>query len=288
MANRMIPFGYEIKDGVVTIVESEAKVVKSIFAEYVNGKSLKDIAHELTERKVMFYLDNCTWNKARVLRVLENAKYIGAQDYPRIMDNETFAKANIVKDAKGYEPIEQSGITEYLKSRLYCGCCGERLFSKSCSGRSDRWQCANRCKTYTISKEKALHCFECILNEVKRNPELLYVFDEEPTYVKTPEIIRYCNEIGMMTNGRQPSFATVKKLILQCASVKFNTCRENNAEVYTDYVCELFKETDSSELLSVDFLKRVVGRVLIISRNNLAVEFVNGAVVGYGETNGRK
>lgn len=288
MANRMISFGYEIKDGVVAIVESEAEVVKNIFAEYTNGKSLKDIAVELAEHKVVFYLDNCVWNKARVLRILENEKYIGAQDYPEVIDKETFAKANTVKNTKGYEPIEQSDITEYLKSRLYCGCCYERLFSKSCSGRSDRWQCANRCKTYTISKEKALYCFKCILNDVKSNPELLYISDEEPTYVKTPEIIRYCNEIGMMTNSRQPSFATVKKLILQCASVKFNACRENKAEVYTEYVCGLFNETDSSKLLSVDFLKRIVSKVVIIGRNKLAVEFVNGAVVEYGGTNGTK
>ena len=141
---------------------------------------------------------------------------------------------------------------------------------------------------YTISKEKALRCFAVILEKVKNNPELLYVSDEEPTYVKTPEIMRYCNEIGMMTNGRQPSFATVKKLILQCATVKFNACRENRADIYKDYVCKQFAHVGDSELLSVEFLKRVVSKILIIGRNNLAVEFVNGAVVGYGEINGTK
>lgn len=286
MANRMIPFGYEIKNGVVEIVENEAETVRNIFAAYVKVKSLKDIAIDLSERKVMFYLDNCTWNKAKVLRILENEKYIGAQGYPKIMDNETFAKANIVRDKKGYESIKQSSITEYLKSRLYCGNCGERLFSKSCSGGSERWQCAKRCKTYTVSKEKALHCFEYILNEVKRNPELLYVSDNEPTYIKTPEIMRYCNEIGMMTNGKQPSFAAVKKLILQCASVKFNACRENKAEVYTEYVCKQFKDTEDDKLLNVDFLKKVVSKIVLVDRNKLAVEFVNGATIEYGGTDG--
>lgn len=288
MANRVIPFGYGIENGVVIVVESEAEVVKRIFAEYANGKSLKEIAFELTQHKVPFYEDKCIWNKAKVLRILENEKYIGVQSYPAIINAEVFNKANSVKKTKGYKQTEQSEITEFLKSKLYCSNCGERLFSKSCSGGSDRWQCAKRCKPYTVSKENALYCFEYILNEVKRNPELLYVSDNEPTYIKTPEIMRYCNEIGLMTNGKQPSFATVKKLILHCASVKFSACRENKAEAYTEYVYKQFKDTEDNELLSVEFLKKIISKIVIIGRNKVAVEFVNCANVEYGGKDGTK
>lgn len=288
MANRVIPFGYGIENGVVMVVESEAEVVRNIFVEYANGKSLKEIAFELTQHKVPFYEDNCLWNKAKVLRILENEKYIGAQSYPAITNAEVFNKANSVKKAKGYKQTEQSELTEFLKSKMYCGNCGERLFSKSCSGGSDRWQCANRCKTYTISKDKAIGCFKSILETVKLNLKLLEVSDNEPTYTKTPEIVRYCNEIGMMTNDKQPSFAAVKKLILQCASVKFQACRENKAEVYTEYVCKQFKDTEDDELLNVEFLKKVVSKILLVARNKLAIMFVNGAIVEYGGTDGTK
>lgn len=175
MANRVIPFGYGIENGVVKVVESEAEVVRNIFAEYANGKSLKEIAFELTQRKLPFYEENCTWNKAKILRILDNEKYTGTQGYPAIISAEIFNKANSVKNTKGYMQTEQSEVTEFLKSKLYCGNCGERLFSKSCSGGSDRWQCASRCKTYTISKDKAISCFKSVLETVKLNLKLLEV-----------------------------------------------------------------------------------------------------------------
>lgn len=91
-----------------------------------------------------------------------------------------------------------------------------------------------------------------------------------------------------MTNGKQPSFSAVKKLILECASVKFNACRENKAEVYTEYICKQFKDTKDDNLLDVDFLKKVVSKIVLVDRNKLAVEFVNGAIVEHGGTDGTK
>ena len=40
MANRYIPFGYEIRDGVICIVERETEVVQSVYALYIQGMSL--------------------------------------------------------------------------------------------------------------------------------------------------------------------------------------------------------------------------------------------------------
>lgn len=41
MANRYIPFGYEIVDAQVVIIEREAEVVRNVFSLYVQGNSLK-------------------------------------------------------------------------------------------------------------------------------------------------------------------------------------------------------------------------------------------------------
>lgn len=44
MANRYIPFGYEIVDVQVVIIEREAEVVRNVFSLYVQGDSLKTIS----------------------------------------------------------------------------------------------------------------------------------------------------------------------------------------------------------------------------------------------------
>lgn len=47
MANRYIPFGYEIVDAQVVIIEREAEVVRNVFSLYVRGNSLKTISERL-------------------------------------------------------------------------------------------------------------------------------------------------------------------------------------------------------------------------------------------------
>ena len=65
MANRMISYGYGIENGKIVVVPNEAEIVKQIFDDYANGKILKEIAADLTERGVEFYDGNCSWNSER-------------------------------------------------------------------------------------------------------------------------------------------------------------------------------------------------------------------------------
>ena len=45
MKLRTILYGYEMKNGYMEVIESEATVVRNIFALYIEGKSLKEIAY---------------------------------------------------------------------------------------------------------------------------------------------------------------------------------------------------------------------------------------------------
>ena len=48
--NRMISFGYGFVDGKLSVIAEEG-----IFSDYTNGKILKEIADDLTTRKVDFF-----------------------------------------------------------------------------------------------------------------------------------------------------------------------------------------------------------------------------------------
>ena len=54
MDNRYTPFGYHVEDGAISIAETEAAIIRQIFSDYIGGKSLKEIAAELTVRKVEY------------------------------------------------------------------------------------------------------------------------------------------------------------------------------------------------------------------------------------------
>ena len=57
MKLRTILYGYEMKNGYMEVIESEATVVRNIFALYIEGKSLKEIAESLTEQGIVYYLE---------------------------------------------------------------------------------------------------------------------------------------------------------------------------------------------------------------------------------------
>lgn len=97
LKNRNIPFGYCMVNGKYALNAPEAEAVRNIFAEYIGGKSLKNIAAEM---QIPYNSGKTIWNKNMVCRVLENTKYIGENGYPKIISNEDFEKASRIKSER--------------------------------------------------------------------------------------------------------------------------------------------------------------------------------------------
>ena len=86
---RYIPYGYTIRNGRTVIEHGEADVIREIFDAYISGASLKAIAEELTGRKIPYSERTDTWDKARIARIIDNAKYTGDDEYDPIIDEAT-------------------------------------------------------------------------------------------------------------------------------------------------------------------------------------------------------
>lgn len=70
------PYGYDYKDGVLTVNEEQAAVVRRIFSEALSGKGAQKIADDLnadgiTPKKAAL------WNASTILGMLSNEKYTG-------------------------------------------------------------------------------------------------------------------------------------------------------------------------------------------------------------------
>ena len=98
MGNRKLPFGYQMRMGEVVRNEPEAKAVQDIFLQYTLGASLKEIAAQMSKTDTV-YDDGKSWNKNMVARILENAKYTGADDYPRLVDTTLFESVAEIENA---------------------------------------------------------------------------------------------------------------------------------------------------------------------------------------------
>ena len=119
LKNRSIPFGYCMVNGKYALNAPEADAVRKIFADYINGKSLKTIAAEM---QIPYNTGKAVWNKNMVCRVIENEKYIGESGYPPIITVEDFEQAARIKAERNtyrkpapQDEPQQTGIstTEY-------------------------------------------------------------------------------------------------------------------------------------------------------------------------------
>ena len=75
---RKIPFGYMICGGLILPHPQEADAVRYIFGQYLAGASLLTIAEGMTRQDIRYHQHTAEWNKNMVKRILENAKYTGA------------------------------------------------------------------------------------------------------------------------------------------------------------------------------------------------------------------
>ena len=218
--NRMISFGYGFVDGELSVIAEEAEIVKGIFSDYTNGKILKEIADDLTTRKVDFF----------------NGKYIGEDGYPAIIPIALFERANLIKKQKSKVKIELSEEAETLKKYVYCGKCGRLLHRRSKWRTREKWYCLSDCKCERYIDDRVImSAVDTVGNAIRNNPDLLNV-ETCDTYKRTQEIMRYTNEIARMTSSANQSFKTGKAMIFECANLKFQACRENRSLAYTDKV----------------------------------------------------
>ena len=146
MSLRTILYGYEVKNGKYLVLESEATVVRDIFADYIGGKSLKAIAAELTAQGIIYYLDKTVWTKNLISRIIANPKYAGADGYPSIISLTDFELANKRKSDMGGTQTELPEITTLIKSKLVCSCCGQNMGRRNKWRSREKWLCPSGCK----------------------------------------------------------------------------------------------------------------------------------------------
>ena len=57
-------------------------------------------AEDLTAKQIPYTERTCVWDKARISRILENAKYTGDEEFETIIDENIYEEAAAVKSAR--------------------------------------------------------------------------------------------------------------------------------------------------------------------------------------------
>lgn len=284
MKNRIYSYGYCVKDGKLNIIDHEVAIVREIFNSYIQGRALSQIAAGLVERQIEFYNGVCNWNKNTISRIIANKKYIGDKGYIPIINEEIFNEANEIKGSKDNGNVPCSPEIKYLKGITYCEHCGEMYYRRPLWSTRERWICRNGCKTGKyIADDTIISEIRLTLKRIQDNNSLVQVTSESVKYRKTQEIIRYNNEISRMTNANNPSFNVVKKMIFECASLKFKECKEDTAQSYNDYVLKSINEI-ADRPLTIKDLQSLIISIGIDLNGEMTIKFKNGAKIKNGQT----
>lgn len=282
MELRTILYGYDKHQFEYLINEEEAKIVQRIFNEYLAGKTLLQIGNALTEEKVVYYKDRTTWSKQAVRRVLENQHYVGDREYPSIIDRDTYKKANALRLGKGGDREKDSVEVHYLKYHTKCTQCGGRVSRKSHYSRErEAWNCVNSCKTprYLDDKEFLTDILE-IVNRVIEKPALLMLsFREDVSYTPSIKVQRDERTLGDLLQKEKLTFQAAKKVLFDILGEKFNCCTLDKSGAVSESLIEYVRNLDPIESIDVNLFKVILEEILVDERGEIALRFVNGAVI---------
>ena len=242
MGNRKLPFGYQMRMGEVVRNEPEAKAVQDIFLQYTLGASLKEIAAQMSKTDTV-YDDGKSWNKNMVARILENAKYTGADDYPRLVDTTLFESVAEMRQTKQRLP-ERTPAQKALK----------RVCSKPPTPEVE---------------QQVTH----LLGRLAEQPERITQPEKTPASAHTNTQA----ELDEILNTQPLDEDAARSLICKLAQEQYDAI--GNEEYETERLRRQFTAFECTAELNAELLQSTVSAVLV-TRQTVRLQLKNGQIIG--------
>lgn len=282
MKNRRFPYGYEMQNGVIVIHLKEANIVKQIFSQYLNGENLKNVAERLTENQIEFLPGEYNWNKSRIKRMIEDKRYIGGDNYPAIIDKDTFQRANVEKNnrIRNINPVITAE-KKLLTNKVICSNCGRRLFHNTDSRlkNSEKWFCKNEDCQFSVYMTVAE--LEQRITEVLNLLISNYNFTEyEETDISAEPSLEICkmeNEIERLLESIDFDKTEIQNMILQCAAKKYDEYK--SVQHITERLKADFEKSSLLSAFNMELFDRTVSAVMINKDKKVSLKLKNDKII---------
>lgn len=164
LSNGSVPYGYKTENGIMTINEEQAAVIRKIFEMYNDGNGSSKISQWLDDNGIPSAVPGARWNHYAVLYILRNVKYIGYIKHAGevyqglhepIIDKETFdlAQGNRKDRLVPREPKGKNESKFALLGLLRCGVCGYKMIIHTSNERHGK-KGTKQYKYYVCSRSK--------------------------------------------------------------------------------------------------------------------------------------
>ena len=164
---RVDPGNENSKTKKYVVNETEAEVIRGIFADYVSGKKIKDIAERL-EAYHIYNRRGKPFLKTHITKILQNIMYVGTLRFaehtrenavPAIIEQDVFLAAQERLNKNKHKPSVHKAEEFYLLSlKTFCGHCKETIIGDSGTGKKGviyrYYTCSNVKKRKTPCEKK--------------------------------------------------------------------------------------------------------------------------------------
>lgn len=275
MKNRYTPFGYCVRNGKIVVVPNEAEVVQRIFSEYISGESLKNIAASLTAGKIEYLPEKWQWNKNRIVRIINDERYLGNEIYDSIIDEIIFKQAQNIKLLRNTQ-------TEYVRDKvisssvtpIICGKCGyptHRIHDKRSKFKQKHVCTYPKCHAeYLISDDEMVQMISRLLEEANLTLERTAASSD------LLEIHRLEQELARTIEYHDIDVEKIRAMIFECANKKYQAIsqgRENYDKLKHDLNNPQFK-------INRQTVMELVSQIKLVSDEEIQITLISGQVLG--------
>ena len=165
-------YGYKVVDKKNVIDEFESEIIREVFQKYANGYTAVSIAKDLKSRGIRTKTGAYLTQK-RLYKIFSNTKYNGKikhgdqiydNIYPKIIDDETWAKVQNIKQENVHSPGRKKEIYNYILSgKLICKNCKRLMVGISGTGKSGA----------------VYYYYSCLSKRQKNNPCITNAVDKQ-------------------------------------------------------------------------------------------------------------
>lgn len=283
MRNRTIPFGYQYQNGVLAVHPQESQTVQAVFSAYLSGEPLSKIAAHLTA-KLVEYLPGCwQWDKARVKRLLDNAKYIGNGEYPPIIKERDFQMAHQKKESANTNRQSVDKDVKLFKSLVHCHHCGAPMVRRMDSRMAHpvTWKCP-QCGYFLPLPDEDFKQRVFLLQKKLVEKPLLAEKEEETIPVASMEARRLTNEIFRKLDSGVFSEDELVNLALQCAAKNYEAI--SSARHITDRLTATLLHAGPLSDFDRTLFERTVSQIHLTRKGEILLKLQNGVFVGEGDS----
>ncbi|MGL4483813.1 MAG: recombinase family protein [Anaerovoracaceae bacterium] len=251
------------KNGIPEIVEEEAKVVRMIYSNFLDGDTPSIIAKKLTAQGIKTPCGKDKWSTSSVRSILSNEKYKGSAILQKTYIEDFLTKKIRKNDGelpqyyieKSHEAIIAPRVFEMVQlelekrkiasgyktagspfsGKLVCDDCGHFFGSKVWHSTSKYkrviWQCNNKfksgdkCKTPHLNEKDIESAFMKALEDVIDKAELIQDLDEVFDKIYSTEALE--TKLADLEAGRELTLIKINKLIAENASTQLDAKKYN-------------------------------------------------------------